>query len=286
MKSIFRILALTTALLAAVSCKMDFLYIPLPNTSWTYGEGDQRIFVHFGTGERATVLQRNSATGSVQVLNGTYTANGHAVDFTSDEGTTNRLIRTFSHLKTSKNKNYSRFNPEAYDNVDHTIWATIIKDNLFIDFLAPDGAYTHFLFKNVRHEEGVPYGWSKEKGTYQHIGSQVLIEEDSGLLFPEVMLKNEAWRMHFPVNEDKGKSILQGTSWTYDTFSYPGIIIFDTNSSFTRILVASRNQFQTMRGTYSYDGATITMDLDGKKEVCIVAENKFTFLERTYTLFD
>lgn len=286
MKSIFRTIVVLLTLLAAVSCNIDFMYIQMPNTSWSITEGDQRAFAHFSTNGRATILQRNTESSAVQMINGTYTADGHAVDVVSDEGSTNRLIRTFSHLKSSKNKNFSTFKPEDYADVDNTVWATILRDNLHVYYFEPDGTSKFYTFVNVRHEEGLPYGWSREIGTYSLVGSHLSIGNESAILFPEVMLVDDTWYMHFPPNEDTGKSDLKGTAWTYVTSSFPGMIIFDTNSSFTRILVASRILFQASRGTYTQDGDVITMTLDGKIEQAVIADGKFTFMERTFSLYE
>ena len=73
--------------------------------------------------------------------------------------------------------------------------------------------------------------------------------------------------------------------WTYRSNSYPGIIIFDTNSSFTRILLSSRILYQVNRGTYVQTGDVVTMTLNGKTEDCLISGDSFTYLERTYDLY-
>ena len=99
MKSIFRTIVFAAVLLVAVSCNIDWVYIQVPNTNWTITQDEQQAFVHFGAGDRCCILQRSNVNGAVQFINGTYLADGHAVDVLSDEGSSNRLIRTFSHLK-------------------------------------------------------------------------------------------------------------------------------------------------------------------------------------------
>lgn len=286
MKSIFRTIVFAAVLLVAVSCNIDWVYIQVPNTNWTITQDEQQAFVHFGAGDRCCILQRSNVNGAVQFINGTYLADGHAVDVLSDEGSSNRLIRTFSHLKNSKNKNFSTFKPQDYENVDNTVWTSLKQDNFRILYFSDDGRMTAAGFDNVRHEEGVPYGWYQKGTTYTHSGNHVGFGQESGTLFPEVMLVEDVWFMHFPVGENTGTSALKGTLWTYETTSYPGIIIFDSNSSFTRVLVASRILYQVSRGTYTLKGNTITMTLDGKTEECLVANDRFTFMERTYSLFE
>jgi len=286
MKSIFRTIAALITLLTAVSCNIDFLYISLPNTSWVYELNDQRAFVHFGTNERATIVQRSTENGAVQYNNGTYTADGHAVDILSDEGTSNRLVRTFSHLKNSKNKNFSSFRPQDYESLENCVWTTIKQDNFRLIYCMSDGHAKEATFSNVRHAEGLPYGWEQTTKYYSQTGSHVAIGQEVGTLFPEVMLMDDVWFMHFPVNEDKGTSAVKGSFWTYESSGYPGIILFDTNSSFTRVLLSSRVLYQVMRGTYTQDGNVLTMTLDGKTESCQIIDNTFTYLERTYSLFE
>ena len=286
MKSIFRTIAALFTVLVAVSCNIDFIYVQLPNTSWTIEQGEQKAFVHFGTNERVSILQRSNANGAVQLINGTFDADGHSVNVLSDEGATNKLVRTFTHLKNSSNKNFSRFSPQDYSSLENTIWATVRKDVFRLFFLAPGGEMTQLSFKNVIHEEGVPYGWEKQKGSYSVNGSHVTLGQESGILFPEVMLVDDTWFMHFPVNGDEGTSALTGSIWTYRSSGYPGVIIFDTNSSFTRVLMASRTLFQVTQGSYTFSGNTVTMTLDGKTESCEMSGNSFTLMEKTYDKYE
>lgn len=285
MKSIFRTIVFVGVLLIAVSCNIDWMYISIPNSNWCIEQEEQRAFAHFGK-DRACILQRSNANGAVQFINGPYTTDGHAVDIVSDEGSSNRLIRTFSHLKNSKNKNFSTFKPQDYDNVNNSVWTSLKKDNFRLLYFSADGKMKQAEYRNVRHEEGVPYGWSLAEGTYTHAANHVGFGDESGTLFPEVMLVDDVWFMHFPVQEDNGTSALKGTLWTYETSSYPGLILFDTNSGFTRILLASRILYQVSRGTYSQSGNVVTMTLDGKTEECQIVNDRFTFMERPFALFE
>ena len=287
MKSIFRTIVALAMLLMTVSCSkiLEPLYIGITNTTWSYTLDDQRAFIRFGTDDRVTIVQRNNGNGAVQFNNGTYSVDGHAVDILSDEGASNRLVRTFSHLKNSSNKNFSTYKPQEYTSMDYSVWTSLRKDVFRVIYFTPDGKTKQASFKNVIHEEGVPYGWEQGETTFTLSGSHLDMGKESAILFDEVMLVDDVWFMHFPVNENKGNSDLTGTMWTYHTSSYPGIIIFDTNSSFTRILLSSRILYQVNRGTYVQTGDVVTMTLNGKTEDCLIEGNSFTYLERTYDLY-
>ena len=288
MRSIFRTILVLASLLVLFSCSklLDPLYISIPNTNWCYEKDNQRAFVHFGTNEKASIVQRRSTDGVVQFLNGTFSVDGHAVDILSDEGSSNRLVRTFSHLKNSSNKNLSRFGTQDYANLTNTVWVNIRKDVFRLYYFKADGKVMQARFDNVTHQEGVPYGWFLSESDYSQAGSNVSMGTESGFLFSEVMLVDDTWFMHFPVNEDSGSSALTGSIWTYETGGYPGLIIFDTNSSFTRVLLASRIICQVSRGTYSQSDNVVTLTLDGKTEDCIIADDQFTFLEKKFRLFE
>ena len=286
MKSFSRTIAALITLLAAVSCKFDFLYVSLPNTSWVYELNDQKAFIHFSPNGRATILQRSSKNGAVQFTNGTYTASGHAVDVLGDDGTSHRLIRTFSHLKNSKSKNFSTYRPQDYESLENCVWTSIKQDNFRLIYCMADGRAKEATYANVRHEEGVPFGWEQTSALYSVTGSHLVIGRESATLFPEVMLMDDVWFMHSSVNGDKGEAAVKGSLWTLQTSGYPGIIVFDTNSSFTRVLLGSRVLYQVSRGTYSQNGNVLTMTLDGKTESCQIGGDKFTFLGKTYSLFE
>ena len=286
MRSIFRTIALLTLLLGLTSCRMDSLYIQIPGTNWSIEQGNQRLMVHFGD-ERFASIQRNNETGGLQVNNGTYTTKGHSVAVTADhDGSIHKLVRTFSHLKNSSNKNFSSLWPEAPETMENTVWTTILNNDFLLLYFTADGKVKKAVFRNVVREEGVPYGWSRTEATYALAGNQLAMGDESGTVFPEVMLVEDLFYYHFPVNPDTGCSDLKGTFWTYQTASYPGIIVFDTNSSFTRVLLSNNYQYQVSRGTYRREGNVLTLAMDDKEEACAFDGNSFTFLERTYDSFE
>lgn len=287
MKSIFRTILALALLLTTLSCSkmMSGLYISIPNTTWSYTLDDQRALVHFGSDDRVTIVQRNNSNGAVQFNNGTYSVDGHAVDILSDEGASNRLVRTFSHLKNSQNKNFSTFKPLEYTSLDYTVWTSLRQDVFRIVYFTPEGNTKQASFKNVIHEEGVPYGWENSGTNYTLTGSHLDMGKESATLFEEVMLLGDVWFMHFPVNENKGYSDLTGTMWTLSGNGYPGIIVFDTNSSFTRVLLSSRILYQVTRGSYVQNGNIVSFSFDGKSEDCLIVDGRFTLMERTYDLY-
>jgi len=280
MKNLARTITVLAALFSVLSCSMDSLYIQLPGTSWCISQDQQRGFIHF-EGERLSLLQRDAESGAVSVEHGTYTAKGHAVRLSTDNGNSYKAIRTFSHLKNSSNKNYSRLWPETYD-PNHTVWHTLYKDSLRILYLQ-DGKLRRYNFANLPHTEGIPYGWSQSQGAYSVAGNQVnLGGDETGTLFSEVMLVKDHWYMHYPVQEDTGCSSIAGSFWTLETSGYPGCILFDSNSTFTRILVSNNMQYKVSRGTYTQEGDLLTMTLDGNTEECPVEDGHLTFFGKTY----
>jgi len=284
MKILARTIAVVAALLSVLSCRMDFLYIQLPGTSWSIEVDDQRAFVHFEE-DRATLIQRNATLGAVKMANGSYTTDGHSIIIALDNGGTQKMIRTFSHLKNGNNKNYSSLSPESCE-LENTVWHTIYKDSLRVLYFH-DGQVHHYSFANLSHKEGIPYGWKHSQASYTVAGNQVSLGgELNATLFPEVMLVGDHWYMHFPVLEDTGCSNMVGGFWPLQSGGYPGGILFDSYSTFTRILVSAADVYQAQRGTYSREGDVLSMQLEEAADICTVQDDSFTFLERTYEIYE
>ena len=51
------------------------------------------------------------------------------------------------------------------------------------------------------------------------------------------------------------------------------------------MLVSSRVLYQVTQGTYTVNGDSITLSFSDKSETCTISGNRFTFMERTYELF-
>ena len=70
--------------------------------------------------------------------------------------------------------------------------------------------------------------------------------------------------------------------WKYDTAGYPGLIIFTSGSTFTRIITGSRVMYAFMNGTYTLTGTGLNMTAGEIKETCQLSADRFTFLEKNY----
>lgn len=283
MKSIFRTMAVVAALLCVLSCRMDFLYVQVPDTSWNITKDDQRAFVHFSQ-ERASLLQRENSSGLVKVLHGDYSTRGHVINISVDNADNVKITRTFSHLKNASNKNYSPFWPEACS-LEQTVWHTLYRDSLRILYFR-NGAVHRYSFSNVERREGIPSVWSKDRSSYSVAGNQVSMGDDTATLFPEVMLVGDHWYMHFVQPMESGCNEMTGSLWTLQGGGYPGCILFDSNSTFTRISLISNVLYQADRGTYSRSGDVLTLTLGDVTQECPVSGDSFEFLDKTYEIFN
>lgn len=270
MKSIFRTMAVMAVLLCVLSCSLESLYVQVPDTSWNIEIGDNRAFVHFSQ-TRASLLQRDKSSGSVTVKNGDYSAKGHAINIALDHGGTQKITRTFSHLKNATSKNYSSFWPESCA-LDNTVWHTIYKDSLRILYFR-DGTVHRFSFADNIEKESFPYSVS---------GNQVSLGQETATLYPEVMLVKDHWYMHFVQPQDGGSGEMAGSMWTLQSASYPGCILFDSGSTFTHIVVTDRVFYEVTQGTYSRNGDKLTLTEGDTTEECPISGDSFAFQGKTY----
>lgn len=187
MKSIFRTIALLVSLLVLASCNIDFLYIQLPGTSWYYELDGVQAWVHFGPEDRASVLQTELATGKCMNINGTWTAHGHAVVITEDSGTTHKFTRTFSHLKNSKNKNFSSAYPVDAGSLENTVWTAVRKDSLLVLGFGPGSKAQVAVYKGA--------SWTQnEERVYSLVGSHISLEGGkSATFFGGALLQEDIW---------------------------------------------------------------------------------------------
>lgn len=192
MKSIFRTIALLVSLLATVSCNIDFLYIQLPDTSWFYELGETQAWIHFGPGDRVTIVQSEPSSGKCQYSNGTWTASGHSVMITEDGGASRKFTRTFSHLKNSKNKNFSRIGPEDAGSLSGTVWTAVRKDSLLVLSFGPGTRAEKAVYKGISPGDG---SWtSREEQDYALTGSHVALEGgESATFYGGAMLYGDVW---------------------------------------------------------------------------------------------
>lgn len=198
MKSIFRTIALLVSLLLTASCNIDFLYIQLPDTSWRYELDGKTAWVHFGRDERACVAQMEASTAKCLYTNGLWTAHGHAVLITDYSGNVQKLTRTFSHLKNSKNKNFSGFSPKDAGSLENTVWAAVYRDSLVVLGFGPDTKAQKAVYKGLGTKEAT---WvQNEERFYAVTGSHIALEgPENAISFGEVLLYEGIWLV--PVQE-------------------------------------------------------------------------------------
>ena len=139
--------ALLIVFLAATSCGKNGLYISVDNTAWEISTATQVGWPCFLDDQHVSVIQVNHQNGNYQTLNGTFSVKGHRVDVMAD-GTSLYMVRTFSHLKNSSNRNYKKLSPEAPESLDGSIWAHL-----------KDGDFTFYYFQ--------------ENGTYRPTGKGI-----------------------------------------------------------------------------------------------------------------
>lgn len=280
-------LYLLAILVLSVSCKsmMDPIRIPLEGTSWSYSTDDQTARVCFQDNRHISIIQLDNASGLVQSEHGTYKTDGHAVKCTGEDWTKEvKFVRTFSHLKNSStNKNLTPISPKSYTAIEGSIWASLVNRDLQLVYFCGDGNCLQGTFSNVIHEEGVPYGWEWSKKSFTHTGSQVEAGPFKSTLYDKFMVVDTLAVMvaSYAPESDK-KSALTGTVWTYDGGGYPGVIIFTSDSEFTRVFASSKIVHEAKTGTYKLDGTSLTMTLDDKKETCQLEGGRFTFFDKAY----
>lgn len=282
-----RYLLALSVLLLSVSCGKNGLYISVDNTNWEYTLNDQSAWVCFRDDEHASIVQANYGSNYFQTMHGTFIVDGHRVDVTTDSKFT-RLIRTFSHLKNSSNKNFTPLSPLAPERVEGSLLVYLQDKNLRFTFLSPDKKYRQGLFKNVTHQEGIPYGWEWKSGPWSCSGNLLEAGDFKGTFFRGdlLVMASAAAPLVSTSKVTSGTSSLAGSVWTYQTSSYPGFIIFQSATEFSRILVSSENIFSILQGKYSVKENSLEFVTDSKElnETCALSGNMFTYLEKTYSL--
>ena len=282
-----RLLVLALVLLGFTSCGklLEPLYIYLPGTEWYYELDGKHAFVHFGHDGQASVIQKNLSSGATQENYGEYEADGSHVYINCTDGTSFKLIRTFSHMKNSKSKNMTRIYPASYSSVAGTVWMGVDMSDLYIYYFKDENTLLRAAFTVTMYEEGVPYGWNLETLPYTLDGTTFTAGEYTGWLFSETLFADNRWHATYPAPAGSGTSDIAGTIWSCvnGSSSSAGAVIFDSGYSFTRVqVVNSKTQFLVERGTYTKNGAVVTMTLNGKQDNCTINGERFTFMERTY----
>ena len=276
-------LFLLTALLAVLplcqSCQLfDALYISLNGTCWFYEDGTQRAIVSFGPQDQMSVVQRDNSNGALQCMHGTFTTKGHSVYLNATDGTGKKLTRTFTHLKNSKNKNFTRLQRQSLKSVENGVWTTTENTDLAVCYFR-DASSAVF-------SEYTAGGWSSRTLPYTLAGSELTLGASRVALFPEVLLLEHRLYMRFPALEGSGASDVAGSMWLSPVEgAAPNILIFDTGYSFTHIAAAGNAGIvQVLRGTYTQSGQTLTVTLNGVTGNCTIANDRLTFMGRPYEL--
>lgn len=273
-------------LILSASCKamMEPLRVQLAGTAWLYETDDQTARVIFPDDTHVNILQFDINSGNTQTLHGTYYCDGHAVLCNGEDWTNQiKFVRTFSHLKNSStNKNMTPIYPESHKSVKGSVWAAILHRNLHLAYFMADGKCLEGIYKNVIHEEGVPYGWEWKKQSFTHDGNQIKAGQFKATLYDTFMTVDTlAVRIASPAPESKKTTAITGTVWTYES-APAGAIVFTSDSLFTRILVSSKIVHDVDCGTYKLQGTSLEMTLDDKKETCQIEGGRFTFFDKTY----
>lgn len=283
-----KVLPIILLVLVSASCKkmIEPIRIQMPGTYWSYSVGDQTARVTFPDGRHASVLQKDLTSHACQALHGTYSTDGHRVLLTGENWPSEiRFVRTFSHLKNnSTNKNMTPLSPVAHSNLAGSVWATMADNNLNLVFFDHDGTCVDATYRNVIHKEGTAYGWKWGRREYLLSGDKLTVGSVTGTLYEDfIQVDTVAVFNAAPEQGGTATSALNGTVWTYDTAGFPGLLIFTSGSTFTRVLVSSGIVYYTLNGTYQLSGTSLTMT-DGAdiNETCQLSADRFTFLEKDY----
>ena len=271
----------------AASCGKNGWYINVDNTAWEISTDTQVGWPCFLDDVNVSIIQKNKDNSHFSTLNGTFTVDGHRVDVSADGGSI-RMIRTFSHLKNSSNRNYKSLSPLAPAPLGGSIWACM-KDTDFIFYhFLDDGSCRKGVFKNAPHKEGIPYGWEISSPAYTVDGSHFSSADDKGSFFGNSFLKLETMAVPFvsAPGSTEGSSSLKGTLWNYRTNSYPGFILFTSATEFTRILVSSPTAFDVLTGTYRIKGNSVEFITEATElcRTCPISNGQFTYLEKSYSI--
>lgn len=282
-----KLLGIAILLLSLTSCHKDFLRVSLLGHSWKIVVDDQFAYAHFFNENCAATLQTNTSTGANQIVHGTYETDGHRVDITGENSINTSLVRTFSNLKNSRNKNFSTVQPARFTSMEGSVWSTIQAGDYRMLFFHPDGQVTRATFDNVSRKEGVPYGWSREELSYTLDGGHLTIGDQLFTLYPEIMASNSTAYLidGYPVIA-AGSSSLSGSFWTCQTGSYPGYIVFVTGQRLVRVLLANASQYVHDTGSYTLAGNKLSVTIGDAQETVTISGGAFTLFERTYKRFE
>ena len=272
-----------------LSCSKDILRVPIVNTVWEYSASEtQTARFCFTDDEHVSLLQHILSDGRIQVSNGVYIADGHNVECHGANGTgsTVKLIRTLSHLKTGT-KNLTPMGPKAHDSLCGSIWSTIAEDKLQFCFFLADGQCYSGTFTNMTSPLAGNAKWSGSEGTYTLNGNQLGItvgfSTRNATLYRDVMVVDSLGVLNVsPAVTPEGRSDYSGTVWAHDG-DVPAVIVFTAPGHFTRISRSSGTIFIVREGSYTEDEDLLTLKQEGlEAESVSVSGSTLTYLKDSY----
>lgn len=278
---------LVLLLLVLTSCGKKGIYLYVGGGVFKIQEDAQLAYVSFPDDDFASVIQINSTQSAYQTMNGTYTAKGHNLDLALGDNSVH-LIRTFSHIKSSsKAKNLLPMKPAAPENLTGSVWAVLTANNFYFAWFRPDGQFTSGRYYNVTRQEGLPYKWMWSIDPYTVNGNQITSDGFSGTFYEGEMMMLQTLSVPH-VTDLSGiasfnKSELTGTVWTGYNGTYPAVVIFTSDTEFTRLVVSSNTVFTWTTGTYNLNGSSLTMWVGELSDECSIEDGTLTFFERDYT---
>ncbi|MBO4585809.1 MAG: hypothetical protein J5675_04330 [Bacteroidales bacterium] len=267
-----------------VSCKaaMEPIRVQLPGTYWSYTDEDgaSTSIVGFPDEKHMVVLQLSVKSSAVETLHGTYTTDGHRVEGKGESwGRTVKLVRTFSHLKTSStNENMTPLYPKASP-LAGSVWGTLVNEYLHVAFFTEDSCYDA-TYRYVARGEGQDYGWEWKQADYTLNGNQLDAASFHATLYDSFMMVDTLGVFRVtPAVDQAESSALKGTVWANE--GYPGLVVFTSASDFVRITVYSKNIFLYTSGTYELQGTSLSLRWDDIKETCQIEGGRFTIFNNT-----
>lgn len=280
----FIIIIATAVAFNSCSKLLEPLYIHLPGTEWVYELNGKRAYIHFDLDGTACVLQKDLATGAMQENHGTYTCDGHRATLSCEDGTVFNLIRTYTNLKNSKNKNMSRLPLQAPSERPYSVWVGVDSGDLYVYYFPDEERLSLASFVVTAYQEGVPLSWEVKDVPFTDGGRTWNLGDRTAWVFSDVMLVDKRWHVTFSRPEGSGDSALAGSIWysLEGSSTSPGLVVFDTGHSFSRVQVYSSTQILYDKGTYTLSGNTINLTLNGKQDNCTVSGDMFRFMERRY----
>ena len=184
-------------------------------------------------------------------------------------------------------KNLLPMKPAAPENLTGSVWAVAANNNFYFAWFRPDGRFTSGRYYNITRQEGIPYKWLWSIDPYTINGNQITSDGFSGTFYEGEALMLQTLSVPHVTDlaglASFNKSELTGTVWTGYNGVCPAVIIFTSDTEFTRLVVSSATVFTWTTGTYELNGSSLTMWVGELSDECSIADGTLTFFERKYT---